>query len=244
MEEARPFLSSLGIVVAEGNEVDALIKEGVNEEGSGADIGVGAVALLGRKVVTKLLVCLGDLERYREMYSERERERKGRLESGKSVMPEEKRFERAREVYSRARELMPENGEFSIPAHVFAAHFSLRRDSRSFNAVASLPPRPTDISFYFAFNPFAGNPFNQLAVISTYVHDPFSATYFYLRALSIQDPFVTARGNLQSTLRRPLDAWKNAGRGADVVVGGGVVEEGRLKKEIVLLQAMFALKSG
>ncbi|KAL7414923.1 hypothetical protein BDY24DRAFT_22367 [Mrakia frigida] len=198
VEEARPFLSSLGIVVAEGNEVDALLTEGADAGASMAGSGVGARALLGRKVVTKLLVCLGDLERYREMYSERERERKGRLENGKSVVPEEKRFERAREVYARARELMPENG----------------------------------------------NPFNQLAVISTYVRDPFSATYFYLRALSIPDPFVTARGNLQSTLRRPLDAWKTAGRGADVVVGGGVVEEKRLKKEVVLLQAMFTLKSG
>lgn len=90
----------------------------------------------------------------------------------------------------------------------------------------------------------SGNPFNQLAVISTYVHDPFTATYFYFRALSIQDPFVTARGNLQSTLRRPLDAWKAAGRGVNVTVGGGVVDEARLKKEAVLLQAMFALKSG
>lgn len=114
MEEARPFLTSLGIVVAEGNEVDALLTEGGDLGASTAGAGVGARALLGRKVVTKLLVCLGDLERYREMYSERERERKGRLENGKSVVPEEKRFERAREVYSRARELMPENGEFEI----------------------------------------------------------------------------------------------------------------------------------
>jgi hypothetical protein len=97
---------------------------------------------------------------------------------------------------------------------------------------------------HLALRPFAGNPFNQLAVISTYIHDPFSATYFYLRALSIQDPFLTARGNLQSTMRRPLDAWKTAGRGADVMVGGGVVDEGRLKNAVVLLQAMFTLKSG
>lgn len=76
------------------------------------------------------------------------------------------------------------------------------------------------------------------------MHDPFSSTYFYLRALSIPDPFITARGNLQSTLRRPLDAWKAAGRGADVTIGGGELDEARLKKEIVLLQAMYALKSG
>ena len=147
VEEARPFLTSLGIVVAEGNEVDALIKEEGDEDGSGASTGVGAAALLGRKVVTKLLVCLGDLERYREMYSERERERKGRLESGKSVMPEEKRFERAREVYSRARELMPENGESSNRACFFATHLALRRDFLCFEAILVLPPRRTDIFF-------------------------------------------------------------------------------------------------
>lgn len=76
------------------------------------------------------------------------------------------------------------------------------------------------------------------------MHDPFSSTYFYLRSMSIEDPFVAAKGNLQSTLRRPLDKWKAAGRGADVTIGGGEVEEARLKQEVVLLQAMYALKSG
>ena len=101
VEEARPFLAALGIVVAEG-------LEGKTIEGAA---GAGDGSLLGKKAVTKVLVCLGDLERYKEMYSERERERKGRLENGKPVVPQDKRFERAKEVYSRARELMPENGQ-------------------------------------------------------------------------------------------------------------------------------------
>lgn len=75
-------------------------------------------------LVHKALVCLGDLERYREQYgAERDRKQvqlkpdgrkaKRRVEAGKAVdmPPPEQRFVRAKEYYEVARALAPDNGE-------------------------------------------------------------------------------------------------------------------------------------
>jgi tetratricopeptide (TPR) repeat protein len=44
--------------------------------------------------------------------------------------------------------------------------------------------------------PFNGNPYNQLAVISSHISDDLSACYFYYRSLLTIDPFPTAKENL------------------------------------------------
>ncbi len=90
-----------------------------------------------------------------------------------------------------------------------------------------------------------GNPSNQLAVISSYCQDTFSAIYHYFRALVVQQPFTTAEYNLAKTLRKALHDWEAARRqegGEDgrqsfgrMVVGN---ELGSLKREEVVMQAM------
>lgn len=85
---------------------------GVGEEGGDGkapDLGVGEkrekVAL-----VYKCLICLGDLERYKEQYSDKiRREREG----GKMHQGEE-RYTRAKMYYEVARALVPDDGELRI----------------------------------------------------------------------------------------------------------------------------------
>ncbi|KAJ7535662.1 hypothetical protein O6H91_12G042000 [Diphasiastrum complanatum] len=45
--------------------------------------------------------------------------------------------------------------------------------------------------------PSGGNPHNQLAVLATYVRDELLAVYYYIRSLSVENPFVTAKENLR-----------------------------------------------
>jgi hypothetical protein len=53
-----------------------------------------------------------------------------------------------------------------------------------------------------------GNPSNQMAVIATYARDMFTAVYHYYRALACQQPFLTARQNLNKMLQKCLEEWR------------------------------------
>lgn len=90
-------------------------------------------------------------------------------------------------------------------------------------------------------NAFAGNPSNQLAVISTYAQDNFSAIYHYHRALTCSQPFQTARQNLHKILRKSLTEWQStgqsAGPGFPPIEGPAADDPEVLKREAVLVQA-------
>lgn len=51
-------------------------------------------------------------------------------------------------------------------------------------------------------SPEQGNAHNQLAVISMYLDQTFSAVYHYMRSLAVRVPFVTAKENLLSVFER------------------------------------------
>lgn len=89
-------------------------------------------------------------------------------------------------------------------------------------------------------NPLLGNPFNQLATISTYLRDRFASTYYFLRALAVKESFVTARGNLQATLKGPLEAHRPGGSDE-----GAKAEpsEKALQKDVVVVLAMLLLRT-
>lgn len=84
-----------------------------------------------------------------------------------------------------------------------------------------------------------GNPFNQLATISTYLRDRFASTYYFLRALAVKESFVTARGNLQATLKGPLEAHQTA-RSDDP----SALTKHALQSKVVILLAMLLLRTG
>lgn len=103
---AKESLGSVGIPVQDGLE------------GGGGGVENGVAPRLGVEekreklgLVYKGLICLGDLERYKEQYSERaRRERDGGRDGGRGGGGEE-RFRRAKMYYEVARGLQPDDGE-------------------------------------------------------------------------------------------------------------------------------------
>jgi hypothetical protein len=87
-----------------------------------------------------------------------------------------------------------------------------------------------------------------MAVIATYARDMFTSVYHYYRALACQQPFLTARQNLDKMLRKCLAEWR-ASRGDGVQEGSdqerGFPELdpanplGSLRSEEVILQAIL-----
>ncbi|KAM0753096.1 hypothetical protein T439DRAFT_378820 [Meredithblackwellia eburnea MCA 4105] len=85
--------------------------------------------------------------------------------------------------------------------------------------------------------PDNGNPSNQLAVLAQYSGDTLSSSYHYYRALSVRNPFPTARTNLDITYTKAINKWF-----AD---GGGEPEgdEGvKFRAAFITLQALFFRK--
>ena len=96
----------------------------------------------------------------------------------------------------------------------------------------------------------AGNPSNQMAVIATYARDVFTAVYHYYRALACQQPFLTARQNLNKMLQKCLEEWRTkrqadpSSAGVDESVAGFSELDptnplAGLKAEEVVLQAIL-----
>ena len=88
-----------------------------------------------------------------------------------------------------------------------------------------------------------------MAVIATYARDMFTSVYHYYRALACQQPFLTARQNLDKMLRKCLAEWR-ASRGdgareeeADQERGFPELDPanplGSLRSEEVILQAIL-----
>lgn len=182
-------------------------------------------------LVHKALVCLGDLERYKEQYgSERDKMfgqsgrqgRKGQKGTKESRTEEDETFGKAKKYYEVARGLLPENGMLSERALVLPCML---------NSVWN-----------------AGNPSNQMAVIATNAGDTFTAVYHYYRALACHQPFITAEQNLNKMLKRSMAEWRSTHpevQGLDDegnlrfpdLAQGSALES--LKKEEVLLQAIL-----
>lgn len=186
----------------------------------------------------KGLIFLGDLERYREMYSPtrlgladvapRKRERRSNtaakaaeLSAEQQVsLPHDAEFKDARQYYDTARLIQPENG---------TACLLIDRPQLA---------RILTICLHLLAH-LAGNPFNQLATIDNYRSDRFGATYHWLRALAVKEPFTTARGNLQATLKGPLRTHLEREPAA-----GTLALERALEKDIIVLLAMLVLRAG
>lgn len=129
-------------------------------------------------MLSKALVCLGDIARYREHYNEgggRPRAGKDFHDDAKSargrggrrgaieLLPRPRNYSKAQECYERARLLVPD----------------------------------------------VGNASHQLAILASYQQDPFGGVLQYYRAMCIKHPYETAASNLDSTLSRNLEVYKN-----------------------------------
>lgn len=130
-------------------------------------------------IVSKALICLGDIARYRELYNEskgrpkagqedngplrsRNKSRRGGGAGGLEDMPRMRNYEKAQQCYEHARLLLP----------------------------------------------YDGNASHQLAILSSYQRDAFSSLFHYYRALCVRQPYDTASDNMITVLNKALDLWK------------------------------------
>ncbi|PCH37548.1 hypothetical protein WOLCODRAFT_128570 [Wolfiporia cocos MD-104 SS10] len=137
-------------------------------------------------VLSKALVCLGDIERYKEQYNEAG----GRPRAGHEDGPP---------------------AAASITANTRGG-----RGRRGGAAPAAPPPVPRMRNYDKAQScyeqarlllPQDGNPSHQLAILASYQKDTFAGLYHYYRALCVRTPYEPALENMSSLLNRALEAW-------------------------------------
>ncbi|KAI5828172.1 hypothetical protein K523DRAFT_353678 [Schizophyllum commune Tattone D] len=132
-------------------------------------------------ILSKALICMGDIARYREQYNESggrpragheehellaplKRERGGRRGRNKEPNLERRprNYDRAQLCYEHARRLVPDDG----------------------------------------------NPSHQMAIIASYQNDVFSSVVHYYRALCVRQPYEPAADNLATVFNKALDQYK------------------------------------
>jgi len=150
------------------------------EEGSPSVLPQFSTERAGRlAILSKALVCLGDIARYRELYNESGgRPKAGHEESpvparknarnkrggapGTDPIPRARNYDKAQHCYEQARFLVP----------------------------------------------YEGNPSHQLAILASYQKDLFGSLIHYYRALCVLQPYDTALENLGIVVNKALDQWK------------------------------------
>ncbi|KAG1802098.1 uncharacterized protein HD556DRAFT_1438136 [Suillus plorans] len=170
-------------------------------------------------ILSKAIVCLGDMARYRELYNEgggRPRagqedgsgpaRRGGRNRRGGAMsydsIPRARNYDKAVQCYDQARLLVPSEG----------------------------------------------NPSHQLAILAFYQNDMFSSLLHYYRALCVRQPYDTASENVKKILNKSLDQQaKRTREGAQMAPDLGDLPP-RLrvesfKEKVVLLHALWRLGS-
>jgi protein SMG7 len=91
--------------------------------------------------------------------------------------------------------------------------------------------------------PNEGNPWHQLAILSSYQKDTFASLVLYYRALCVQQPYDTATDNLNTVLSRALDTWKGRNRRErekpqDRSITSNILVE-TLRERLVVLHALW-----
>ena len=191
LDEAQQILVALGIVAnddpsPETSEQNVNAASGRNDfqfplEESTPPFPTSSPERAGQlTTLSKAIVCLGDIARYRELYNESGRRPKAGYEDGTGParksgrnkrgdqggmgdIPRARNYDRAQQCYEQARLLVPSEG----------------------------------------------NPSHQLAILSSYQKDLFGSLVHYYRALCVLQPYDTASENLGTVLNRALDQWKS-----------------------------------
>ncbi|WWC85691.1 uncharacterized protein L201_000557 [Kwoniella dendrophila CBS 6074] len=157
-------------------------------------------------LIYKALICLGDLERYKEQYHDQPKSRNNnnnnrRGNSSMITKGGEEKFYQARHYYEIARGIQPDDG----------------------------------------------SAFNQLAVISTYLSDPFSTTYYYFRASAIRNAFKGIDGIIYEYLGKATERWRTR-RKEEKDKEDSALEKGdevkKWKDDMIVLVGILYLKAG
>ncbi|KAL1741978.1 hypothetical protein HDZ31DRAFT_8476, partial [Schizophyllum fasciatum] len=164
-------------------------------------------------IISKALICMGDIARYREQYNESggrpragheehellaplKRERGGRRGRNKEPNLERRprNYDRAQSCYEHARRLVPDDG----------------------------------------------NPSHQMAIIASYQTDVFSSVVHYYRALCVRQPYETAADNLSTVFHKALEQYKRHEQKEHE--GGEVSVRARIegfKEKIIVIHALW-----
>ncbi|KAI0672500.1 hypothetical protein C8Q78DRAFT_755992 [Trametes maxima] len=141
-------------------------------------------------LLSKALVCLGDIERYKEQYNEAGgRPRAGHEDGPPAVIPGIQKGGRGRKGGA-----PPPNGAPPLLARMRDYHKALQ----CYQQARILLPQD-------------GKPAHQMAIIASYQKDTFASLAHYYRALCVRTPYDTAADNLGTVLTKALDAWKARG---------------------------------
>lgn len=150
---------------------------------------------------SKALICLGDIERYKELYNEAG----GRPRAGHENGPP---------VSVPGRGGRNKRGGGAHPA----APPSVAR-SRNYTQARAFYEQARILQ------PHDGHPFHQMAILDSYQEHKLDSLVCYYRALCVRQPFDTALENLNSALHKALERWKNGDakrKEAEVQAQGGV----------------------
>lgn len=228
LDEAHAAVVSLGIV---GNELvpppsgDLSPQKNANERNnfqfpleepsppqSAADR-AGRMAIL-----SKAMVCLGDIARYRELYNESN----GRPKAGHEESPPVRRGGRNRR-----------GGATGMEPVTRARNYE--RAQQCYDQARLLVP-------------YEGNPSHQLAILASYQRDLFGSLVHYYRALCVLQPYDTASENLGVVLNKALEQWRNrVKRDKEKGVGPGStvlaphLRVDMFKEKVVVLHALWRL---
>ncbi|KAI0330016.1 hypothetical protein GY45DRAFT_1371115 [Cubamyces sp. BRFM 1775] len=139
-------------------------------------------------ILSKALVCLGDIERYKEQYNEAGgRPRAGHEDGPPAIMPNNQKGR------GRKGGAAPPNG-----APLLARMRDYHKAQQCYQQARLLLPQD-------------GNPAHQMAIIASYQKDTFSSLVHYYRALCVRSPYDTAADNLGTVLTKALETWKSRG---------------------------------
>ncbi|KAI0357871.1 hypothetical protein OH77DRAFT_1308904 [Trametes cingulata] len=200
LDEAQPVLAELGIRTEDDSPAEgAPPKRNHFQFPSDADLDAAAPTLTpttreqresSMAMLSKALVCLGDIERYKEQYNEAGgRPRAGHEDGPPAVIPGNQKGGRGRKGGT-----APPNGAPPLMARMRDYH----KAQLCYQQARLLLPQD-------------GNPAHQMAILASYQKDTFGSLVHYYRALCVRSPYDMAADNLGTVLTKALEAWKSRG---------------------------------
>ncbi|KAI8972435.1 hypothetical protein BD414DRAFT_540319 [Trametes punicea] len=196
LDDAQPILAQLEILPDDDVPAeDGPPKRNHFQFPSEADLAAAAPSLTPTSreqresrmaILSKALVCLGDIERYKEQYNESGgRPRAGHEDGPPAVVPNNQK--------GRSRKGLA--AQLNVNSPPLARMRDYRKAEQCYQQARLLLPQD-------------GNPAHQMAIIASYQKDTFSSLAHYYRALCVRNPYDTAAENLGTVLAKALDAWK------------------------------------
>jgi protein SMG7 len=220
LEDAQPALTILGITISEpyGAESSPTQSDRRNVFPHEAATVPPSQSQKEQKLImlSKALVCLGDIARYREHFNEGG----GRPRAGKDFHDESKPSSRGRGGRRGAVEQPPRPRNYSKAQDCYERARLLVPD--------------------------VGNACHQLAILANYQQDPFASVLQYYRAICVKYPYETAAANLDSTLSRNLEGYRIAlaklEAGSTELTQSPKQRVERFKKSLVALHGLWRLE--